>query len=222
MLLASFEELADQIKNAVEDVYWVFVTACTVQDSKARNYFLKRFSWDFLQRAKARYDAALTASRVKLDTKDVSTLEFEQWLFGKLVCKNKIVTLLESASLCNLLKSVPVSDNQERELCQKTFIELFNNKKKKVHEGDISVSFLQQCQKLLLTSTRSHLERMLQSYKNEVLWANMRIAGLFAATPDKPKWDDLLDSLPRTIIRMASTSVRQIAHKPEVPTCFDE
>ena len=56
-MLASFEELADQIKNAVEDVFWVFVTACTVQDSKARNYFLKRFSWDFLQRAKARYDA---------------------------------------------------------------------------------------------------------------------------------------------------------------------
>lgn len=168
-----------------------------------------------MQRAKARYDAALTASKVKLDPKDVSTLEFEQWLFGKLVCKNKIVTLLESASLCNLLKSIPVSDNQERKL--------FNNKKKnKVHEGDISVSFLQQCRKLLLTSTRLHLERMLQSYKNEVLWANMRIAGLFAATPDKPKWDDLLDSLPRTIIRMASTSVRQIANKPEVPTCFDE
>jgi hypothetical protein len=172
-MLASFEELADQIKNAVEDVF-LFVTACTVQDSKARIYFLKRFSWDFLQRAKARYDSALTASKVQLDTKDVSTLEFEQWLFGKLVCKNKIVTLLESASLCNPLKSIPVSDNQERELCQKTFIELFNNKKKnKVHEGDISVSFLQQCQKLLLTSTRSHLERMLQSYKNEVLWANM-------------------------------------------------
>ncbi len=62
--MASFEELAGQIQNVTERVY-LFVTACTVQDYKARDYFLERFSKDFLERAKACHDTALAATKVK-------------------------------------------------------------------------------------------------------------------------------------------------------------
>lgn len=220
--MASFEELAGKIQKVVERVYWVFVTACTVLDFKARDYFLERFSKDFLERAKACHDTALAATKVKLDAKDVFTREFEQWLSGRVSYNKKSKTLLENASFVTLLNNIPAShNNEERVLCQKTFDELFA--KQVPHETDIPESFLQQSQELLLSTTRSYLEKMLRGYENEVVWANMRIAGLLVLSPDKPKWDDLVHDMPRTIIRMASTTMRQFkTSEPEAPTCFDE
>lgn len=217
--MASFEELAGQIQEVVERVYWVFVTTCTVQDYKARNYCLDRFSKDFLERAKACHGAALAATKVKFDTKDVFTREFEQWLSGRVSYNKKSKTRLENASFATLINSIPARhNNEEQVLCQTTFHELFYNQVPR--ETDIPESFLQQCQELLLSTTRSYLEKMLRSYENEVVWANMRIAGLLVLSPDKPKWDDLVHDMVRTIIRMASTTTRQF--QPKALTCFDE
>ena len=218
--MASFEELAGQIQEVVERVYWVFVTTCTVQDYKARNYCLDRFSKDFLERAKACHGAALT--KVKLDAKDVFTREFEQWLSGRVSYNKKSKTPLENASFVTLLNSILAShNNEEQVLCQKTFDELFA--KQVPCETDIPESFLQQCQELLLSTTRSYLEKMLRGYENEVVWANMRIAGLLVLSPDKPKWDDLVHDMPRTIIKMATTTTCQFkTSEPKALTCFDE
>jgi hypothetical protein len=160
--------------------------------------------------------------RSSFDAKDVFTREFEQWLSGRVSYNKKSKTLLENASFVTLLNGIPAShNNEERALCQTTFHELFA--KQVPRETDIPESFLQQCQELLLSTTRSYLEKMLRGYENEVVWANMRIVGLLLLCPDKPKWDDLVHDMPRTIIKMATTTMRQFkTSEHEAPTCFDE
>lgn len=172
-----------------------------------------------MERAEVCHDIALAASKLVLGTQDVMSRTFASWLGAQGVPLESAP--LDNTNLALIISTVPrlrgvrefIQALEKINVCKPT---------SEAERTNLLKTFRQHCHAYVLTATRSYLEKILQSYENEVVWANMRIAGLVVARPDKPRWDDLLHDMPRTIIKMASTAKHQVANKPKMPTCFDE
>ena len=213
--LQGFSSLALQVKILVEDIYWVFATACTAQDSATRQYFLERFNKPFLESAKRFVQMADAAQHVAVTSQE-ALADIKKWLnCQRMSCINLDPNLL---LVLDHRCTVPMDDKERKYVT--TMLDQSTPK------SAPSLDLLQtlRVENFLKASIKLYLEQAVAKYKHELVLANIHIAGLDVLNPDEPTWEELLRDMPRTIIRLASNARSRHRHGEEdssKPTCFD-
>jgi|688.fasta_scaffold10499_15 hypothetical protein len=213
--LHAFSSLVSQVKRAVEDIYWVYATACTAHDSKTRKYFLERFNKGFLDNAQKVVQMADAAQHVVVTSQE-ALADIKKWLN----CQRMSTINLDPNLLLVLDRPCPVPMGDEERKYVTTMLGQTTAK------SAPSLDLLQtlRVEDFLRTSTKLYLGKVVASYTHEVVWANMRIAGLDVLNPDHPTWEELVHDMPRTIIRLASNArtIHKLGQEDlSKSTCFD-
>jgi hypothetical protein len=160
--LHAFSSLVSQVKRVVEDIYWVYATACTAHDSKTRMYFLERFNKPFLDNAQKVVQMA-DAAQVVVVTSQEALADIKKWLN----CQRMSTTNLDPNLLLVLDRPCPVHMGDE----ERKYVTTMLGQITATSAPSLDLLQTLRVENFIRTSTKLYLGKVVASYTHEVVWA---------------------------------------------------